>query len=144
MNTTRLFLSLFGLASGLVISGGIFTALLAIGLTPRFSQKTHTAKHILLYEDMIVLGIIFGTVFSVYQIHFPSYLQLISTLFLSIYGLFSGVFVGCLSIAIAEMLDTLPIFSQRLRIKPKTGILILCMAFGKLLGSLFYFIALTI
>ena len=58
---------------------------------------------------------------------------------LAVYGLFAGIFVGCLAIAIAEMLDSIPIFARRSRFRHGIGIAILCMALGKTLGSLFYF-----
>ena len=135
--------SIMGLSAGFMIAGGVFTTLIVVGLIPRFSEKTHTANHILLYEDMIIWGVIFGTFFTVYKLYISPSLQIITWPFLAIYGLFSGMFVGCLAIAIAEMLDTIPIFTRRIKFKQNTSVIILGMAFGKLLGSLFYFIYIT-
>ena len=59
--------------------------------------------------------------------------------FLVIYGLFAGIFVGCLALAIAEMLDSIPIFARRMKFRHGVGIVILCMAIGKTIGSLIYF-----
>jgi stage V sporulation protein AB len=56
-----------------------------------------------------------------------------------VYGLFSGMFIGCLALAIAEMLDSIPIFARRIAFRHGMGLAILGMAMGKLAGSLLYF-----
>ena len=63
----------------------------------------------------------------------------IAVAILIIYGLFAGIFVGCLALAIAEMLDSIPIFSRRMKFRHGVGVVILCMAIGKTVGSLIYF-----
>ena len=63
----------------------------------------------------------------------------VGILFLVIYGVFAGIFVGCLALAIAEMLDSIPIFARRMKFRHGIGIVILCMAIGKTIGSLIYF-----
>ena len=60
-----LFLAVYGISAGLLVSAGIFTVLLAVGLTPRFVGTTHTARKILLYEGCITAGAVIGTIFSV-------------------------------------------------------------------------------
>ena len=147
----KLFLGVVGFAAGTGVSGGVFTTLIAVGLIPRFAGKTHTAKHIFLYEEMVVCGTIFGGLISVVLpfLDVEGFVQGIpvlrmiypfaGTLFLIVYGLFAGIFVGCLALAIAEMLDSIPIFARRMRFRHGIGIVILCMAIGKTLGSLIYF-----
>ncbi|MGN1171087.1 MAG: stage V sporulation protein AB, partial [Lachnospiraceae bacterium] len=61
------FLSVLGLSFGLMAAGGVFTVLIAVGLIPRFAGKTHTAEHVLLYENMVILGTLFGGLVSVYE-----------------------------------------------------------------------------
>ncbi len=147
----KIILGVVGLAGGLGVSGGVFTSLIAVGLIPRFAGKTHTAKHIFLYEEMVVCGTILGGLISVF---FP-FLDIvglagrvpvlkevypyIAVVILIIFGLFAGIFVGCLALAIAEMLDSIPIFSRRMKFRHGVGIVILCMAIGKTVGSLIYF-----
>mgnify|MGYP003171541122 FL=1 len=58
---------------------------------------------------------------------------------LGIWGLFSGMFVGCLALAIAEMLDSIPIFARRISLRHGIGLAVLSMAAGKVAGSLVYF-----
>ena len=114
-------LALAGFSFGLLAAAGVFTVLSAVGLIPRFAGKTHSAKEIWLYEDMVTVGTIVGCIFSIFQ----RYLQIGAWLdrrlpgldwlweglgqgFLGISGLFYGMFVGCLALAIAEMLNSLP------------------------------------
>lgn len=139
-----------GLAAGIGVAGGVFTALLAVGLIPRFAGKTHTADKIFLYEEMVVAGTITGNVLSVFgrpliswlfenNLNNPGWIVVIREIFSSIFGIFTGIFVGCLAMAIAEMLDTIPIFSRRIGFRHGLGIAVLFMAIGKLVGSLLYF-----
>lgn len=53
----------------------------------------------------------------------------------AVFGLFSGMFIGCLALAIAEMLDSIPIFARRISFRHGLGWAILGMAAGKLCGS---------
>ena len=145
-------LALAGFSFGLLAAAGVFTVLSAVGLIPRFAGKTHSAKEIWLYEDMVILG---TTVAFILRI-FHRYLQIGAWLewkwpgldwlwetlgqgFLGISGLFYGMFVGCLALAIAEMLDSIPIFTRRISFRHGLGCVVLAMAAGKLCGSLFYF-----
>lgn len=147
-----LFLILFGGSFGLLASAGVFTVLVAVGLIPRFADKSHTAGKIILYEEMVVLGTVAGGLVSVFEryCHFGERLvsagvsqtavQNAGTVFVTIFGIFAGMFIGCLALAIAEMLDSIPIFSRRAGFRHGLGIAVCAMAAGKLCGSLWYFI----
>ncbi len=148
-----LLLTFVGLSFGALASSGVFTVLVAVGLVPRFAGKTHTSRYVLVYEEMVVLGTITGCIIST----FPDYLQLGGYLrdtlpkwnvvwdvlgngALLIGGVSCGMFVGCLALAIAEMLDSIPIFARRVSLRHGTGIVILSIAIGKLAGSVIYFL----
>ena len=147
-----LFLIIFGGSFGLLAAAGVFTVLVAVGLVPRFAGKTHTAGKVRLYEEMVIFGTIVGCFLSI----FPEYSQAGAFLrerfpqagacwdffgYLSqgIIGLFSGMFIGCLALAVAEMLDSVPIFARRISFRHGLGLAVTSMAVGKLCGSLFYF-----
>ncbi len=147
-----LFLIVLGGSYGLLAAAGVFTVLVAVGLVPRFAGKTHTARKVFLYEEMVIFGTIVGGIVSVFpeysqfaaflQQHFPKYMLLwenIGVVIQSVWGLFSGMFIGCLALAIAEMLDSIPIFTRRISFRHGIGLAILSMAIGKLCGSLIYF-----
>lgn len=156
----KVFLAVYGVSSGFLVSAGIFTVLLAVGLTPRFVGKTHTAKKIFLYEGCITAGAAMGTFFGMVPVlshagvlirqwisqrgiegglSFLHVIDIGGEVFLAVAGLFIGMFVGCLALAIAEMLNSIPIFARRISYRHGLGIAVLAVAIGKLLGSLYYF-----
>ena len=149
-----LFLILMGAGFGLLASAGVFTVFVAVGLVPRFAGKTHTASKILVYEEMVVFGTLVGGFCSIFpeysqfaawgQQHFPGQQVLIENLGIiaqAVCGLSSGMFVGCLALAIAEMLDSFPILARRVSFRHGLGLAILSMALGKVFGSFWYFLA---
>lgn len=146
-----------GISFGIITSAGVFTVLSAVGLVPRFVGKTHSAREILLYENMIILGTTVGGVFSVLgnEMRLEGFFvnrlgvavgvwETMVTTILAAGGLFSGMLVGCLALAIAEMLDSIPIFTRRVSFRHGLGIVVLGIAIGKLCGSLFYFACLSL
>ncbi|MBQ7766369.1 MAG: stage V sporulation protein AB [Lachnospiraceae bacterium] len=149
---TQFGMGILGVFGGLMVSGGVFTALLALGLVPRFAGKTHTANHILTYESAVVSGCTVGGILSALPIHV--YLErflyryevfqtgvwnAVSDVLMSGGGFFAGCFVGCVALAIAELLDSIPIFARRIQFKKGVGIAVLAVAVGKTVGSLVYF-----
>lgn len=152
----QLLLAVIGVSSGLIVSAGVFTVLISVGLIPRFAGKMHVARKIFVLEEMVVLGTLVGDFFSIFsdwgmvgafvrehELFGAEATQglwnLIGTVFLILFGIFAGTFVGCLALAIAEMLNTIPIFARRIGFRHGLGIAILAVALGKLLGSLIYF-----
>ncbi|MDD2973128.1 MAG: stage V sporulation protein AB [Lachnospiraceae bacterium] len=148
----NIFMILCGGSFGLIAAGGVFTVFISVGLIPRFEGKTHTGADYTIYETMVCLGAIGGCIVSV----FHGYCELgnfisrhhilpdqtwliIAKVLLILFGLFAGMFEGCFAIAIAEMLNTIPIFARRVGFRHGLGIAILMIALGKLAGSLFYF-----
>lgn len=125
---------LIGISAGFLVAGGLFTVLFTVGLIPRFAGKTRTGSHVKIYETAVILGSIFWNLVTIYDISIP-----LGWLLLGLYGFFSGIFVGCLALAIAEMLNGLPIFARRINFRRGLGIAILFLAIGKGIGNLIYF-----
>ncbi|MDE5939580.1 MAG: stage V sporulation protein AB [Lachnospiraceae bacterium] len=148
-------LAVIGVSAGLIVSAGVFTVLISVGLIPRFAGKMHVAKKVFVLEEMVVLGTLTGSFFSVFgewgkvgefvRTHAlfgaatDGVWNITGTLIQIVFGLFAGIFVGCLALAIAEMLNTIPVFARRIGFRHGLGIAILSVALGKLLGSLIYF-----
>lgn len=146
----RVFLGVLGASFGLMTAGGVFTVLLAVGLIPRFAGKTHTGRKVMLYETMVILGTMAGDLCSVFEPRIgavatgrmgvpESVLNCAGGILLTCFGLFAGIFIGSLAMAIAEMLDSIPIFARRIGFRHGLGIAVLAMALGKAAGSLYYF-----
>lgn len=127
-------LAFLGLAFGLAISAGLFAFLIGLGVVSDFADRTHTGKYVTLYEDFIVVGGILGNMFWVYQVNF-----LRGSWLLLGFGLLSGIFVGCWSMALADILNIFPIFIRRAKITTGLSWLVVGMSLGKSLGSLLYF-----
>ena len=129
-----LFLSFIGLCSGCVIAAGVTGLVIGLAITPRYAGITHTAQHVLLYEDATFFGTLLGTLFFLFGWKIPG-----GTLTLILYGLFSGMFLGAWILALAEMADIFPIFIRRIRLRQDLPPAILCVALGKITGSLLYY-----
>ena len=149
----NIFLVIVGAGFGLLAAAGVFTVFVAVGIVPRFAGRTHTADKVVLYEEMVIFGSIAGGVLSLFpeycqwgsflRGHFPAQAEgwiVLGGLAQGVFGLFSGMFIGCLALAIAEMLDSIPIFTRRISFRHGLGAAVLSMAAGKLCGSVFYFL----
>ena len=130
-----LFLIFCGLTSGVAIAAGTFAFIMIIGVVPRLVGKCHRAAGTMLFENAIIAGATLGCVWSLFaNLAIP-----FGWVTLVLFGLSAGIFVGCIAIAIAEMLNTLPIFTRRAALGKGIGIVLLAIAFGKTVGSLIYF-----
>lgn len=151
----QFFLGLIGVSAGLIVSAGVFTVLISVGLIPRFAGKMHVAKKVFVLEEMVIFGTLIGSFFSIFgewgQVGAfvksralfgtatAGIWNFAGTVFMIVFGVFAGIFVGCLALAIAEMLNTIPIFARRIGFRHGLGMAILGVALGKLCGSLIYF-----
>lgn len=128
-------LVLVSFSGGVTIAGGVFALIAVIGIVPRLAQKTETKKNIKLYEDSIIIGGLIGTSNLYLNLHLPfGQIGLITV------GFFSGIFIGCLAVSLAEVLDVIPILTRRINIKTGMALFIVALAIGKLIGALVYFI----
>ncbi len=138
--SSTIFNTVIGLSFGLLAASGVLTVLLAVGLLPRYIGRLHEAKHIYLYENLVILGTLGGTFISLFgQNADDSGLGLLGILLEIIYGLFAGIFVGTLALAIAEMLNAFPVFFRRVKVENGHRMIILSVAFGKAIGAFIYF-----
>lgn len=132
-----LFLGFCGLMAGSAIAAGTFAFIMIIGVVPRLIGKCHRASGVIGFENSIILGAVIGCVWSL----FPDLSVPFGGLMLMVYGVSAGIFVGCLAIALAEILDTFPILFRRFYIKRGLFWVILSLAIGKMCGSFYYFLS---
>ncbi len=130
----QIILAVIGLSSGAVVAGGLFAFLIELGVIADFADRTHTADHILLYEDAAALGGIVGNLFFLFHVPVP-----FGRWLLPLFGLLAGMFVGCWSMALAEILNVFPIFVRRLKIVRYISAFILSMYIGRVVGAVLYF-----
>lgn len=130
----RLFLVFFGLSAGMLVAAGVFAFIAAIGIVPRMAKRTRTERFIRFYEDVIVVGGLFGATAM-----FVDYRFLKLPFAVGLYGLLTGIFIGVLAMALTEVLNVMPILLRRARLTKGLPWLVLAFALGKVIGSLAYF-----
>ena len=129
----QLILAVIGLGAGAVVAGGIFAFIIGLGIISDFADRTHTGKHVLLYEDAVAWGGILGNVYDIGQFSLPG-----ATLWLPLFGIFAGIFTGAWAMALAEMLNVFPIFVRRIKLVRCIPWAILSMALGRGIGHLIF------
>ncbi len=127
-------LIVIGVGGGALTAAGYFAVIASIGILTRFADYTNTASKIRIYENMLSLGGIAGNLLIIFK---PD-MRLAGWLLL-IFGLIFGIFIGCFILSLAEAVKGMPVFLRRSRIQKGISILICSLAFGKTLGSIFYF-----
>ena len=130
-----MFLVFFGVSSGLLVSAGVFAFIAAIGIVPRMAWRTKTKHFVRFYEDMIVLGGVWGTTAMFVDYRLPSWGWGIMAV-----SLLEGVFVGVLAMALTEVLNVMPILMRRTRLTRGLRWIITAFALGKVAGSLIYYL----
>jgi len=131
----EIFLIIFSVASGLMVSAGVFAFIAAIGIIPRMAWRTGTRHYVRFYEDVIVLGGLFGTTTMFVDYPLPPWWWLIIAV-----AALEGVFVGVLAMALTEVLNVMPILMRRTRLTKGLQWIILSFALGKVAGSLIYYL----
>lgn len=140
MLVNSLLMSFLAFCGGIGVASGTFAFLLVIRVIPRMIQKAGLEKKVVTIENVIIKGILFGTILSLFSWQKKWLFALLGQMLLSIFGICAGIFVGCISVALAEILDTFPIFFRRIRLDTKFDrTLLFAMAAGKICGALFYF-----
>ncbi len=128
-------IALFGFTAGGIVASGVFAFIVLAGIFTRLAARTRTSSFTNVYENAIVLGGTVGNIIFVYELSVPiHYVGLIIT------GLFFGIFVGCLAIALAEVLKVVPILVKRVGLNEGFPFMIFSIALGKLAGSLIQFV----
>ena len=134
MSLGLLLTGITGLCGGAVAAAALSAFIIGLGIIPRYAGITHTERHILLYEDFLILGCIAGNLISVYNLAIR-----IGNPGAAFAGLFFGIFLGSWIIALGEVVNAFAIAARHLGLKEGAGLIILSIAFGKTLGSLLQF-----
>ena len=127
---------LIALISGAAVATGAFAFILVIGIIPRIMRKSWI-NNVILVEKFIVGGLLVGNISSLWH---KSFGTSFGHGIVVIYGVATGVFVGCVAVALAEILHTIPIIVDRFKVRKGVKYIILFMAFGKMFGNIIYFL----
>lgn len=130
----NILLGVIGFTGGVAVAGGTFALLVKLGVFTRLVEIARTAKNIKWLESSIILGGICGNIFSLFSISIP--VGIIGTV---VFGIFSGMYVGWLHMALAETLSMFSVAFRRFHLKYGLGCTILFVGIGKMVGALVYF-----
>lgn len=134
MGISYWFVGIVGLFGGIIIASGLLALLIGLNIIPRYAGITHTAHHMLLYENCAMAGAVLGNLFTLYNWNLN-----LGNWAAGAYGLFGGIFLGSWIIALTEILDIIPIMARRVGLVRGIGGVIVCTAVGKMLWSLLYY-----
>lgn len=126
---------LIGLSAGISVSAGLSAFISELGIVSSLADRTHTADRIHAYENSTAIGAVIGNLIYFSQSPMEGLDKI-----LPLYGILAGIFVGCWSMALTERLNIFPVFVKRLKIAYLIPYLILCMALGKGMGAVLFFI----
>ena len=108
----QILVAVVGLASGFAVAAGLFSFIIGLGVVSDFADRTHTGKHVMLYEKLhygrwdpwkYFLGIRAR----------DAWRQMDRS---GVWTFLPEFFVGCWSMALAEILNIFPIFIRRIKI----------------------------
>lgn len=135
----KVILLIFGVLFGMGVACGFIAFIMLIGVVSRLASITKTAKRMLFYEEILMLGIGFFNIIYLFPFTIP-----IGQIGMLIVGLFTGGFIGCLSGALAEVINIFPIISRRAKLRKGLPYIIYALALGKGAGALLHFFFLKI
>ncbi len=136
---SHIFMFIASFFAGSAVSAGTFAFIIVIGIMPRILRRSKMTD-VLLLENVIIAGVIAGNLLSLWDKKLFTFPYLVGHLIVVVYGVCTGMFVGCMSVALAEILHTFPIIFRRTKLKIGLSAVVYAMAVGKLVGSLFYFL----
>ena len=116
-------LVIIGLSAGLLVAGGLFAFIVAIGAINKLASRTGTACAIELYEYMVIAG---ALIFNVIYLFSDSLIG--GYALLSITGIFFGIFVGVQAMVIADVTKLTPIMFMRTKLTQGIPYIVAAMA----------------
>ena len=129
----RLLAGFLAACGGLAVAFGTAAFILALGIVPRIAAISATRKHILWYENCVMAGIVVGMVLEIWCIDAELFWAV-----LAIVGFSGGIFFGCWTIALGEILNMYAILMRRLRIRVGLWMVIWALSLGKTAGILLF------
>ena len=130
----EILLAMAGLSLGFFIASGLVALVIGLGIVTRYAGITKTAGSLRFYECCCMAGALFGDLFSLgtFSFSLPSWTA-------GVFWLFAGIYLGSWIIALGEVVNLFSILCRRIGLTRGLPFVILCMAAGKIAGSLYYF-----
>ena len=92
MIAQKILLCFIGLTAGSMVAAGVFAFITLIGVVTRLAARTKTVKHIMLYEDMVVLGGTLGNILTIFEWKIPVGVLLSLLIYIDCFFLSGSIF----------------------------------------------------
>ncbi len=119
-----------GIFFGAAVAAGLFAFITTVGVVTRLAAGTKTAKYVMLYETVAIVGTTVANAIDLFQWPFSA-----GVFTRIVCGLFFGIFVGCLAAALAEVVNVFPVMARRIKLKVGIPLLVVAFALGKSFGA---------
>ncbi|NLY46226.1 MAG: stage V sporulation protein AB [Tissierella sp.] len=131
----NLLIILIGLSGGLVVGGAYAAFISMLRIIPRLAHISKTHKYKRTYQNAYILGVIAFTIS-----YFFDFNMKLNDIMIGIIGFTFGTFTGLFSSALAEVLNVIPVLAKKLRMKEHLKLIIYALLFGKVAGSLYFWL----
>ena len=123
-----------GLSLGFFVASGLVALVIGLGIETRYAGITKTAESLRFYECCCMAGAPSGALVSLgtFSFSLPAWAA-------CIFWICAGIYLGSWIIALGEVVNLFSILCRRIGLTRGLPFVILCMAAGKIAGSLFYF-----
>ena len=125
-------LAVIGFSGGISVAAGTFTLITILGIVPRLAGGMKIGCDIYKMETAIALGGTVGNLITVYKFNVH-----IGIAGMVAAGVFAGIFTGALAMSLSESLKVIPILFKRLDLKTGVPVIVVMVALGKGLGTLY-------
>lgn len=136
MLINKVILLWIAVGAGFAVAGGFIAFVSLIGIVTRLAGITKTADAIPTYENSMSVGFILFNVLSLYHPQLSGLGSLAGQVLLPMGFFFTGVFSGCLAGALAEVINIIPVFSRRVKLRKGFPYMIKAAAAGKCIGCI--------
>lgn len=126
---------IIGLSGGLVVGAAFAGFISMLEIIPRLVHISRTYEYKILYQNAFSLGVITFTIVYLFDYNIK-----LNNIMVAIIGIIFGTFIGMFSSALAEVLNVIPVLSKKLKVKDELKIIIYALLFGKVAGSLYYWL----
>ena len=126
--------ALYAIGSGGLFGRGLGNSIQKLGSVP---EAQNDMIFSIICEELGIFGGIFVLILFGYLLY---RLFFIAQNAPDLFGIFAGIFVGCWSMALAEILNVFPIFMRRARIVRYASVFVIGAAIGKGLGAGLFFL----
>lgn len=135
----KILLMWVAVGAGFAVAGGFIAFISLIGIVTRLAGITKTANIIPAYENSMAMGLIVFNILSLYHPNLRWVPQMAALLIVNLGSFFTGIFAGCLAGALAEVVNIIPIFSRRVKLRKGFPYMVKAAAVGKCIGCLIQF-----